>query len=396
MMSSSLDTVPSPFLPGAGRQPPYLAGRVDEQAVLRQQLAWLHHDQGAPGDVVLVGPRGNGKTVLLGWLSREIEAGRALSVQEWTPDHIRTPAALTAELLPDSIWQRVTGSVESVSVAGHRVAFRKGDRPAAVTSAFRDALATRCRQRPLVVLLDEAHMLEVKTGRALLNLSQELRRQAPFLLVLAGTPNLPAHLNRMGVSFWSRAEQLGIGLLTEEASRDALLEPLSEHGVTVDSSVLAPVIAESQCYPFFLQLWGAALWRQLQANDASTLTPAHVAAARPEFDRRRVAYYETRFRELETRGLVAAAAAIAETFAGQAELSDPTLRTIVATALPEASDASGLQAALDALADLGYVWRSPTARDWTPGIPSLMDYLKDSLQAAGGVSLAASHLPDRP
>ena len=383
MKSSSLDTVPSPFLPGAGRQPPCLAGRADEQAVLRQQVAWLRHDQGAPGDVVLVGPRGNGKTVLLGWLSREIEAGRSLSVLEWTPDHIRTPAALAAELLPDAVWRRVTGSAESVGVAGHRVAFRKGDRPATVTSAFRDALAARCRQRPLVVLLDEAHMLDIETGRVLLNLSQELRRQAPFLLVLAGTPNLPAHLNRMGVSFWSRAEQLGIGLLTEEASRDALLEPLSEHGVAADPSVLAPVIAESQCYPFFLQLWGAALWRQLQVNGTSTLMPAHVAGARPEFDHRRVAYYETRFRELETRGLVAAAAAIAEKFASQAELPDPTLRATVADVMPEAFDAPRLQAALDALADLGYVWRSPTARDWTPGIPSLMDYLKDSVRAEG-------------
>ena len=396
MMSSSPGTVPSPFLPGAGRQPPFLAGRTDEQDVLRQQLSYLRHDQGAPGDVVLVGPRGNGKTVLLGWLAREIQAGQSLNVLEWTPDHIRTPAALTAELLPDPVWRKLKDSVESVSVAGHGVTFRKGDLPVAVTSAFRDALAARCRQRPLVVLLDEAHMLDVEVGRALLNLSQEVRRQAPFLLVLAGTPNLPAHLNRMGATFWSRAEQLGIGRLTEEASRDALLEPFSEHEVSVDSPVLAPVIAESQGYPFFLQLWGAALWRQLQASGGSTLTPAQVAAARSEFDRRRVAYYETRFRELETRGLVAAAAAIAETFAMQAELPDPTLRATVATTLPEASDASRLQAALDALADLGYVWRSPTARDWTPGIPSLMDYLKDSVRAAGGVSRAASHLPDRP
>ena len=80
---------------------------------------------------------------------------------------------------------------------------------------------------------------------------------------------------------------------------------------------------------------------------------------------------------------MAAAAAIAEKFASRAELPDPTLRTTVADAMPEASEAPGLQAALDALADLGYVWRSPTARDWTPGIPSLMDYLKDSGRAEG-------------
>ena len=35
-------------------------------------------------------------------------------------------------------------------------------------------------------------MLDIKAGRVLLNLSQELRRLAPFLLVLAGIPDLPA------------------------------------------------------------------------------------------------------------------------------------------------------------------------------------------------------------
>ena len=357
---------------------------------MREQLAYLRHDQGAPGDVVLVGPRGNGKTVLLGWLAREIHSDRSSNVLEWTPDLVRTPAALTAELLPDPVWRRLRRSVESVSVAGHGVTFREGDRPATVTGAFRDALAARCRQRPLVVLLDEAHMLDVEVGRILLNLSQELRQRAPFLLVLAGTPNLPAHLNRMGASFWSRAEQLGIGRLTEAASRDALRKPFARHRVSVDPPVLEPVIVESQGYPFFLQLWGAALWRQLQENGATTLTPAHIAAARPDFDRRRIAYYETRFRELETRGVGGAAAAVAEKFSRRAELSDSALRATVESALPDAADTHQLRTALDRLADLGYVWRSPTARDWTPGIPSLMEYV----QAATGTSPPTSPASD--
>ena len=376
MMPGSPAQAPSPFLPGAGSQPPYLAGRADEQAVLRQQLAWLRHGQGAPADVVLTGPRGNGKTVLLGWLARELRDGRSVNVLEWTPSHIPTLGAMTAELLPDSVWQRVKDRVESVSVAGHGMALRKGDRPAAVTSTFRDALAARCRQRPLAVLLDEAHMLDVDVGRDLLNLSQEVRSRAPFLLVLAGTPNLPGHLNRMDASFWSRAEQLGVGRLTEEASRDALLIPLAKHRVTVVPEVLAPVLAESQGYPFFLQLWGAALWGQLQASGATTLTPAHVAAARPDFDRRRAVYHETRFRELETRELVAAAAAVAAAFANRAELPDATLRAALGAAIPDATGALRVQPELDALADLGYIWRPPTARDWTPGIPSLMGYVR--------------------
>ena len=52
-------------------------------------------------------------------------------------------------------------------------------------------------------------MLDVDVGRDLLNLSQEVRSRAPFLLVLAGTPNLPAHLNRMDASFWKPGGTVG-------------------------------------------------------------------------------------------------------------------------------------------------------------------------------------------
>ena len=217
------------------------------------------------------------------------------------------------------------------------------------------------------------------TWAAICSISVRSCSRAPFLLVLAGTPNLPTHLNRMDTSFWSRAEQLGVGRLTEEASRDALLIPLAKHRVTVAPEVLAPVLAESQGYPFFLQLWGAALWRQLQASGATTLTPAHVAAARPDFDRRRAVYHETRFRELETRELVSVAAA----FANRSELPDATLRAALGAAVLDATGALRVQTGLDAPADLGYIWRPPTARDWTPGIPSLMGYV----QAATGPPL---------
>ena len=61
-----------------------------------------------------------------------------------------------------------------------------------------------------MVLLDEAHTLDLDVGSALFNASQRVRAEAPFLLVLAGTPGLPAHLNAMGVSFWDR---LGVSLL---------------------------------------------------------------------------------------------------------------------------------------------------------------------------------------
>ena len=48
----------SPFVPGRGGLPPYLAGRDNEQHALKGLLAYLEHGRGAPRDVIVVGPRG--------------------------------------------------------------------------------------------------------------------------------------------------------------------------------------------------------------------------------------------------------------------------------------------------------------------------------------------------
>ena len=66
-----------------------------------------------------------------------------------------------------------------------------------IAAAAEAELTARCRKRPLAVLLDEAHTLDLEVGRTLLNTSQQVRDEAPFLLVLAGTPGLPAHLGSM-------------------------------------------------------------------------------------------------------------------------------------------------------------------------------------------------------
>ena len=65
------------FTPGAGAAPPALTGREQEQQVLRRCLSDLLGGEVPPHDVVLMGPRGNGKTVLLNWFTRTCrETGR--------------------------------------------------------------------------------------------------------------------------------------------------------------------------------------------------------------------------------------------------------------------------------------------------------------------------------
>jgi len=230
-----------------------------------------------------MGPRGNGKTVLLNWFERRCRRAGKVDIARLSPSRIRSEQALVGALLPATGIRRILP--RKLGIAGVGEAEWAASSPSAQNLTAR--LTARCRKRPLVVLLDEAHVLDRDVGQLLLNVSQEVRADAPFLLVLAGTPGLLAHLNAMNASFWSRLGEgrLGIGLLSDAATRAALVEPLAAHGVSIDTEVLDAVVEDSQRYPYFVQLWGEALWKQRLTTGAMRLTAAHRQEARCERDR---------------------------------------------------------------------------------------------------------------
>ena len=246
------------FAPGAGAAPPALTGREREQRVLTQCLVDLLGGNAPPHDVALMGPRGNGKTVLLNWFMRACHDAGRIDVVRLSPSLTRSREAVADALLPVSVIRKVLP--RKLGVAG--VGQAEWAAPDASAQELVERLIARCRKKPVVVLVDEAHTLTRDVGQLLLNLSQDVRANAPFLLVLAGTPGLPAHLATMNASFWSRLGdgRLGIGLLSDAAARAALVEPLATHDVSIDADALDAVVEHSQRYPYFIQLWGEALW----------------------------------------------------------------------------------------------------------------------------------------
>ena len=359
------------FMPGTGQLPPYFAGRQVEQRTLLDCLDVLRDGGTVPADIVMMGPRGNGKTALLRWFDREIVAARAADAVSLTPDDITHPDDLARVLFP-SILDRIgkaevkVPEVGSMSVEGGRV------------GSLTRRLISRCRKRPGVVLLDEAHNLDLDVGRALLNVSQRVRAEAPFLLILAGTPNLVDRLALMGASFWDRSKRLDIGRLDPAASFEALAKPLEEHGGVVAPDALDSVVAESQLYPYFIQVWGDALWAELRERGSTTVDADIVAAAEPRFHERRDEYYANRYRELRREGCLPVASAVARAFARQTSNENPTLTDeeldhAVGAALPSADRSA--QKAAARLRELGYIWQPSGKIDWEPGIPSLMGYV---------------------
>ncbi len=365
----------NPFVPGRGSIPPYLAGRDAEQRELLDLLAYLHGGRGAPRDAILSGPRGNGKTALLRWFHHEVEAGGGDFDAVWlTPDEVPDLDRLATALAPPSRFASLRPDTLSVSMGIGRLGWELGGKGRSLTLL----LTARCTRRPLVLLLDEAHTLDREVGRALLNASRTVSAEAPFLLVMAGTPGLQPHLDTMAATFRGRAEKLGIGRLDEAAAALALVRPLAEQrpAVTFDEAALARVVEESQGYPYFIQLWGAALWTAARAARATRIDESLVAAAAPGFGRRRSAYYEDRHEELERQELLAAASGVAAAFDGRTTLCSGELNAAIAEALAAGSTAAQVLRCRDRLATVGYVWKPPDAEDvWQPGIPSLLDYV---------------------
>ena len=363
------------FAPGAGAAPPALTGREREQGVLTQCLADLLTGNAPPHDVALMGPRGNGKTVLLNWFAGACRDAGRVDVARLSPSRMRTVQALAHALLPVSFIRKVLPRKLGVTGVGQA----EWAAPERSAQDLVERLTARCRRRPVVALVDEAHTLTGEVGQLLLNLSQEVRAAAPFLLVLAGTPGLPAHLSTMDASFWSRlgGGRLAIGLLSHAAARAALVEPLAAHGVSIESGALDAVVEHSQRYPYFIQLWGEALWKQCTDAGGTRLTAASVDSARSDVTARITDYYQDRYRELESRGMLQAAVAVAPIFqVTAATATDHDLDV----ALAKTATAAGRLAAREELNRLGYIWTPPGQLPpvvWVAGIPSLMRYVLD-------------------
>ena len=380
-----MDTPARVFTPGAGALPPALAGRRREESVFLSCLADLAKGHAPPHDVVLTGPRGNGKTTLLNWFEGECRAKGGVDVVRLTPSRARTGEELVEALLP------VTGLRKLLpvkwSVAGIR--FERSPVSPSVR-LLTERLIARCRARALAVLLDEAHTLDLRVGRLLLNVSQEVRANAPFLLVLAGTPGLPAHLGAMDATFWNRLGEgrLGVGRLDADASREALEKPLAEHGLRIDRDALDAVVGESQGYPYFVQLWGEALWKQHRKSGAHRLAIPDVDAVRPAVAGSVTDYYEDRFLELDQSGLPAVARQVGARFRSAPTLTYEELKDAIDEGLAGQPDRGSVFDGLAALERIGFVWRppgQPPPPRYEPGIPSLMDYvLEHHARPAGG------------
>ena len=374
----------NPFRPGFGLDPAGRGRRPEAEAVLSNFLRMLHGGKPGAYAAFLYGPRGNGKTVLLHWLRSEAakEDGRGgkgivlvrISITDMASSAAVAQAILNATSDPrDRAGLAVEGSVGLPGLASVRVTGRSRERSLSLSEALSEGA------EPLLVTLDEAHEAPPEMLGGLLNVVQEAGEVRPVAAVFAGTPGLARTLRSAHASFWSRGRRLRIGLLPEESAQAVLARPFRDAGLGADDEAVAALAAAADHYPYFLQLYGEAVWRVVEASGGRALRPEHVAPALAAADGARQDYYLDRYEEFSDAGLLPVARIVAEAFVGSA--GTPANRRLSDAELNEVLTHHGNAAETKAfLVAKGYVWQeTPGDPSWSPGIPSLMDYMVERI-----------------
>ena len=261
----------NPFRPGTGSVPEHLTGREPEQALLRQALQDItgprKGDYGpllgwAPQPLKIVGPRGVGKTALLGWTKSVVNPKDAdvVSLDDLpNSDSGERFSEFLSELAHIPGWDPQQ-HVESQALKYLQMALNwRPGQPSVL--GFRQILQERLQVRPLLLLLDEVMHYDADMLGKLLRHGQTLMRDRwPLAIVLAGTPALNEHLKKVDATFINRAKNIHINGLHPDATRDALIKPFADHGVAVTDEALKLMLSWTDDYPYFTQIVGSEVW----------------------------------------------------------------------------------------------------------------------------------------
>jgi AAA ATPase-like protein len=267
----------NPFRPGAGHQPPYLAGRTSEQ----REFERLLDQEVILENPLLTGLRGVGKTVLLetfkplaiekGWIWMGTDLSESASVSE---------EALAIRLLADlsvATSSLVVGEEGSVGFAGEKEDVRLdfqtltrifeatpgliGDKLKAVLELAARAVAKE-GNRGVVFAYDEAQNLADAAKRdefplsLLLDVFQSIqRKEIPFMLALTGLPTLFPKLVEARTFAERMFRVIVLDKLDEEASREAILKPIEDAQCPVKfmGDSVEIIVTQSGGYPYFIQ-----------------------------------------------------------------------------------------------------------------------------------------------
>jgi hypothetical protein len=280
-----MDPVRNPFAPGAGAQPPELAGRdeiINSASVALQRVLQGRHDKSQ----ILLGLRGTGKTVLLnkieelaesfGHVTSFIEApeGRSLAALLYPRIYQALRKLSTVESAKSAVhtatralrgfasaFKLSVGDV-SISVDPEKGVADSGSLEYDLTDLFvRIGDAAKAADKAWTLLIDEVQYLSDKELAALIVAIHRVnQKQLPVMFFGAGLPQIAA----LSGDAKSYAERLfdypPVGPLDAVSARAAIRQPIETEEESISDEALALIVKKTEGYPYFLQEWGYQAW----------------------------------------------------------------------------------------------------------------------------------------
>jgi hypothetical protein len=283
---------PGPYRPGNGIDPPYLGDREEQIEAVRAFLRDPRH----PRNVLITGLRGVGKTVLLNHMQAEAEAAGWIVVDREFSEPDSEPPAFANALLTDVnralrrlslsarlkeraalLLQAAIDSVGALAVSygEFKVSVdtkrRRSDVLRRLDDDLREALMRICElcqkseHKGLVLRYDEFHVVRERSGAptlsALLTATSAVQQHSlPLMLMLCGLPPVVDNLSRSK----SYSERMfltqELGNLRPPEDRAAFVDPAVRLGRRYADDVVDAVMQDTGGYPFFIQVYGDALW----------------------------------------------------------------------------------------------------------------------------------------
>lgn len=274
-------SIENPFKPGAGHQPPYLAGRSKEQDEIRKLLK----QKTVLENVVLTGLRGVGKTVLLEtfkpiaqgakwlWVGQDMSESASITETHLAERIIADLAVLTSSILTRKHKQISMGfnSKDTVSerpIGYHELRTVFETTPGLVSDKLKAVLVYTWNSIPnnsvsgIVFAYDEAQNLADHAKKEqyplsmLLDVFQSIQRSnIPFLLILTGLPTLFPKLVEARTYAERMFHVVFLTQLNEADSKDAILKPIEDAKSQVEFSpdAVDEIVQMSGGYPYFIQ-----------------------------------------------------------------------------------------------------------------------------------------------
>jgi hypothetical protein len=316
-----MDPVRNPFAPGAGSQPPELAGRDDlvrDAEIALQRVLQGKHSQ----SLMLLGLRGVGKTVLLNRIEELASQHRHVTSFIEAPENRR---------LADMLYPRVHQAIRQLSMA--EAAKTKAHSAMRALRAFASAFkisvgdvsisvdpeqgvadsgnlefdlsdlflligeTAKAASRAWTLFIDEVQYLEeAELAAIIVAIHRVSQKGLPVMFFGAGLPQVAA-LTGDAKSYAERLFKFPVlGPLDDAAAREAIRQPILHEGETITDDALAMISAKTEGYPFFLQEWGYQTWN---AADASPISTEHVeVASRAALARLDEGFFRVRFERL--------------------------------------------------------------------------------------------------